>query len=352
MKKVLWTLAIIALLIIGIGLFALPKQAQLERSIVINAPQQQIFDVLNGFEHFEQWSPWQDMDPNQTIHYSGPTTGVGAKMTWSGEVTGEGSQEVTVSNPPSEIRVLLDFVDQGTADTYFLLKPMEGGTEVTWGFDTELTGIIEPWIGLFMDSMVGSSYEQGLKSLKSYVEAMPEPTPEPTPSEVVVDDMPGFEMLVMDVLARNTLVAQGEARIDDAEGMSEVYAEVMNAVTTHMQENAISASGPALTRTHSWDEQAGVWRFEAGFVIDGEVAESDTVKMSSLPGGRVLRTVHIGPYEESPMVYAQTYSHIAELGEVPTEISWEYYMNSPEEVSAEELITHIFVKLQESSQES
>ena len=89
-------LLILLVLLVAIGLL-LPSAAQVERSIVIDAPAEQIFPHVNSMRAFHAWSPWSDIDPDTAYEFSGPEQGVGSRMTWQSgnSQVGHGSQEIT-----------------------------------------------------------------------------------------------------------------------------------------------------------------------------------------------------------------------------------------------------------------
>jgi hypothetical protein len=171
LKRVLIGLVTVIILVLVVG-FALPHQVHVERSIVINAPQAQLFDALNGFKRFNEYSPWAALDPNTQYAYDGPESGVGAKMSWvsTDSKVGSGTNEIIESTPPDFIRTRLAFGDQ-PAEASFKFEPADGGTRVTWGFDCNLgANPIAHYFGLMFDKWIGSDYEKGLSKLKQVME--------------------------------------------------------------------------------------------------------------------------------------------------------------------------------------
>jgi len=171
LRNLLMGLAVLILVIVA-GAYLTPRNVHVERMVTIDAPAQAIFPYLNDYRRFTEWSPWADRDPNAVYSFEGPDTGVGARMSWSGnDQVGIGTQEIILSDSPNRLETHLDFGDQGEAVAFFDLHPVEGGTEVIWGFDTDMgLNPIARYMGLMMDSWVGGDYEEGLANLKAAVE--------------------------------------------------------------------------------------------------------------------------------------------------------------------------------------
>lgn len=155
-----------------VGAYLLPRVVHVERTVVINASAEEIFPLVNDYARFNDWSPWAHRDPDAIYEFSDVTSGVGAEMRWSGNAqVGTGRQEITLSEPYSRIETWLDFGAQGTAEAFFTFEPVDGGTEVTWGFDSDMgMNPIGRYMGLMMDTWVGGDYETGLNNLKALVE--------------------------------------------------------------------------------------------------------------------------------------------------------------------------------------
>jgi effector-binding domain-containing protein len=73
-----------------------------------------------------------------------------------------------------------------------------------------------------------------------------------------------------------------------------------------------------------------VFDFELGVPIAGSVAATGRVQPGSLPGGKVARTVHRGPYDGLGAAWVEFESWIARSGLMPCPDLWESYVAGPE----------------------
>ena len=190
LKKVLLVIAAL----IGIGAISgmlMSSKFTMERSIVINANEQIIFDQVNILKNWEKWSPWQKMDPSAKMTYSGPESGVGAGYSWESknENMGNGSLFISESTPYSSITTDLDFQENGKGISAYKLEKADGGVKLTWSFDSDAGK--NPFKKLMMNlvgkSFMNKTFDEGLNSIKQIAESVPAAT---TPSAAApVDSM-------------------------------------------------------------------------------------------------------------------------------------------------------------------
>ncbi len=177
MKFLKWSLGILVLAGIAFvaGGLLLPATTHVERSIVIDRPQADVFRALNSFQRFNEWSPWFAADPQARYRFEGPKEGVGARMAWTGNrAVGSGSQAIIESRAPEEIAVALDFGGSLARARYVLASEGPAVTRVTWHFQSDHGfNPLDRWFGLLFEKMIGGDYERGLARLKSVLEAPP-----------------------------------------------------------------------------------------------------------------------------------------------------------------------------------
>jgi hypothetical protein len=173
LKRLVLGVALIAILLVTVA-FALPQQITVARSMIINAPESDVYPYVNSLKRFNEWSPWASRDPETQYTFSGPEEGKGAHMEWNSSHpdVGWGIQEIVESEENSFVRVSLDFGEMGKANATYQLKPSGAGTRVVWLFETDVgNNPIRRWMGLMFDRWIGADYEEGLEKLKKVVEA-------------------------------------------------------------------------------------------------------------------------------------------------------------------------------------
>ncbi len=167
-------LLVIVVLFVGIA-FLISPEVNVERSIVINAPVELIFEQVNTLKNWEKWSPWHQIDPMMKLTYEGPESGAGAKYYWSSDDSNVGSGSLTIveSRPNTYIKTEMDFMEQGVGTASYRFEHSEDGVKLTWGMNSNMgNNPIMRYLGLFMDGLVGPDFEKGLNSIKMVVENM------------------------------------------------------------------------------------------------------------------------------------------------------------------------------------
>jgi carbon monoxide dehydrogenase subunit G len=167
---------IFAVVLAGILIFAATKPDifRVQRSTSINAPPEKIFPLINEFDRWGTWSPYEKRDPAMKRSRSGPSSGKGAVYGWEGNSQiGTGRMEIMEALPPSKIVIKLDFLKpfeaHNTAE--FTLEGKGDTTSVTWAMHGP-ANYISKLMGVFinMDSMIGKDFEAGLANLKTVAE--------------------------------------------------------------------------------------------------------------------------------------------------------------------------------------
>jgi effector-binding domain-containing protein len=322
--------------------FLLPAQVHIERSISIDRPVSMMYEILNGYRYYKEWSPWVARDPKAEFIISGPESGVGAHLSWIGEphLVGSGWQEIVASNPYERINISLDFDAQGIADTGFVLTPHDNATTVTWFFDSDLTkgvnfldSFLARYFGLLFDRWVGRDYEAGLINLKAYAESKP------------VSDFSSLQIERVNVSAQNILFVttrSSQESSDVAAAMAEAYAQV----SVFMNQTGVSMAGQPMAITRSWQE--GGYEFDAAIPVDFIPAQlNGSIRSGLSPAGEAVRAVHHGTYDQMMPTYEKLAAYMSAHGLVQGAVSWEHYISDPGATGPQDMITHVYIMLEE-----
>jgi hypothetical protein len=168
--------AIAALVILFVIVVALqPAEFHVSRTAKMNAQPSAVFAQVNDYHNWDAWSPWAELDPDAKVTFEGPSSGTGAKFSWSGnDKVGAGRQTIVESKSDELIRINIEFFKpfKGTSTAEFTFKPENDQTVVTWSMFGK-NDFFGKTISLFMDcdKMVGGEFEKGLASMKKIVEA-------------------------------------------------------------------------------------------------------------------------------------------------------------------------------------
>jgi uncharacterized protein YndB with AHSA1/START domain len=152
-----------------------PSAFRVERSAVIAAPPERLFERVNDLRAWAAWSPYEKKDPDMKRTFDGPAAGVGATYAWAGDKNiGEGRMTVERSERPSLVGIKLEFFKpfEGTNAVTFTFAPAPGGTKVSWGMDGRYNFVTKGMsMVMDMDKMIGTDFEAGLAALKAQAEA-------------------------------------------------------------------------------------------------------------------------------------------------------------------------------------
>jgi uncharacterized protein YndB with AHSA1/START domain len=166
----------ILVVLVAILIFATtkPDNFRVERSTTIKAAPEKVFALINDFQRWTTWSPYEKKDPGMKRTYSGAASGTGAIYEWDGDKNvGKGRMEITETTPSSRIVIKLDFLApfeaHNTAE--FTLQAQGDSTQVTWAMYGPANFISRLMSVFFsMDKMIGDDFAIGLANLKAAAE--------------------------------------------------------------------------------------------------------------------------------------------------------------------------------------
>lgn len=281
-------LVFVALFFFGLAYF-LPQAGHVERSIVIERPASQVFDMVNSFQRFDEWSPWHRKDPQMQTMVSGADTGFGAthKMVSENAKIGTTEQRIIESDPYRLVKIQHNWDRFGNATVSFRFKPDDLGVQTTWSYDIDLG--MDPMMryrGLYMDSAVGEDLQMGLMRLKALLESTP-----------FARDYSDIDVKTVDLQPRDALQATGSTTIYSTEEVLNIAAaidETVAKLNEFAQKNKLQVTGRPQVKMLSKD------RYSASFDVFlpvGNIADArlpNDIKAARSFGGKYLMAEHWG----------------------------------------------------------
>lgn len=179
-KKLLIVLVLLGFVsLAGIVMFGLmlPPDWFVIRDTVVNAPPERIYPLFADFNHWEQWSPWKEKDPQMKVAIPGKTAGVGAYQTWESPTQGSGRTEITEAARDHFIATHITL--HGNWESAFdarleLQKRQDGKTVLRWvAFGREEKLFPKLMAQVLFDRFMGPDFEAGLAGIKKLAESHP-----------------------------------------------------------------------------------------------------------------------------------------------------------------------------------
>lgn len=151
------------------------KDFNYEKSILIDATVEDVWQHTSDLQGLESWSPWNDYDPDMKKEFHGDDGTIGASISWESdhENVGAGTQTIAKIIPPSyfetDLVFLLPYESKATGSVK--LSKEGGQTKATWGFKSKVPYPFNLTMKLMdMEGALGKDFQSGLNKLKNLCE--------------------------------------------------------------------------------------------------------------------------------------------------------------------------------------
>jgi effector-binding domain-containing protein len=123
------------------------------------------------------------------------------------------------------------------------------------------------------------------------------------------------------------------------EHAGQLIAEAMGDVHSFMKDKNIEATGKPFVRTLSWTPTS--WKLEAGLPVAKMPKATGKVHGVELPGGRALKTVHLGPQDTAKQAFSALGNEIRNRKLEKSGAHWVVFVSDPS-VKKEEQQTEVY----------
>jgi effector-binding domain-containing protein len=218
------------------------------------------------------------------VAYGDIKSGVGAVSSWEGEESGNGKLTITESIPDQSIKMDLEIMDQGTAQTWYTFEPEGQGTKITTGmtFDVGMNPIGR-WMCVFMKPEMEKAFDYNLSKLKEIAEAKPKFTvqfsEETTPSLNYVG------------------IAATSISTENIDAMSAHMAKSYGELAMALGKAKVEITGPAFCIINKWDEATKLADFVCAFPVAANAKVPAKYKIMQTESTPAIKVIHTGSYD-------------------------------------------------------
>ena len=295
----------------------LPSSFHMDRSIVINADNDQVFRQVNDLQNWKNWSPWALKDEsiyNKKDAFSEPSYGLGATFNWNSENddVGSGSMEIMISTTNKYIENDLNFgMNEATGTWNF--NEVEEGIEVVWGIDVNFGfNPLSKFLGLFMEEQIAPDFELGLERLKSFSENLPKINSVVAKKEKLENDL--WFLSIRDTL--------------NPREMNNIHGKIYAEINQYLNSMEIVNEEPPIVIYYSWFDT--ICDIEVGIPVqDSTLIGNEKIKMNNIRSTNVVKAIHHGAYERLPETYFGINEWMRKNKVIVTGPGWEVYLVDP-----------------------
>jgi AraC family transcriptional regulator len=128
-------------------------------------------------------------------------------------------------------------------------------------------------------------------------------------------------------------------------------AELLPKLYEYAAKKGAQFTAPPLFVCHETPEEAmeadktGTADIEVAAPIAEKIEETEEIKCYTLPGGKMAKIVHKGPYDKCEPTYNKIFAWIEKNGKKIVGPTREAYLNDPNEVGLEEALTEIYIPI-------
>jgi effector-binding domain-containing protein len=308
------------ILIVILAIFLIPplfmaSQTKVEKTMVMKAQPEIIWEQVNCLKNWESWDVWHQ-DTNMTGHYEGPECGVGAKNIWKYNNSEDGGTQTIVEIRENEyLKTVLDFGPMGKAETEFKFEKADGGTRVTWNFVSPAAYPVVRWISTMMiKPEVEKSYEQGLQKLDEITMNM-KPKPKFKTGEVTE----------VDVISQMAIGIKVES---DMLNMSQVMGSSFGKLMDYTGKTGAQMAGMPFAIWYQWQDTTK-FIFECALPVAGKLKGEGDIRFFNTYAGKAVTVEHWGSYETSGNSWEAVMKYVKDNNLESNGNPYEVYMTDP-----------------------
>ncbi|MEP1487484.1 MAG: GyrI-like domain-containing protein [Algibacter sp.] len=341
MKTFKYILFLLLIIFIGTAIYIAvqPNEFAFSRSRDIKAPASLLYNKVNDFKNWPQFSPWIEKEPHAILAYGDKTSGVDGNYSWNGDILGEGNMKTLAVEKDKSIEQYITFIKpfESESDINWTFEPFETGTKVTWamkGKQDFMTKLYTTFAGS-IEKNTAPDFDRGLYKLDSIISA------DMNKSSIKINGITeyggGFYMY-------KTTSANGT---NISQIMAKQYGEIME----YMMKNNVTSSGMPFTIYNEMNSENGniIMSNAIPVMTKVNVENGSDILCGFIPKTKALKTTLKGNYPNLPKAWEAANTYISENNLITASIKpFEIYMTDPGNTpNPADYITEIYIPIKE-----
>jgi effector-binding domain-containing protein len=227
---------------------------------------------------------------------------------------GKGKLIITESVPFSSIKADLDFMENGTAKSWYTFEPEGEATKVTMGFATEYgMNPLMRWVGFtMMESEMDKAFDYNLQKIKAIAEAKPK-------FSVKIEEESVAPISYISI-SKTMSPKDGEAVANE---MGRIYGELEGA----LKKSKVEMNGHPFCIFPKYTEES--MDMICALPVSPDAKLPAKYKVSMAPGGKAVKATHLGDYSKLEATHNELNNYIAFKKLQITGAPWEVYVTDP-----------------------
>lgn len=294
--KYLFLLLLLSFVALSIFVATQKGDFTVERSQIINSPKSTVFNFVNDYRNWEDFSSWIVEDPEMQIMYPKKTIGPGASFTWKGKESSGEMLTVFVKENDSIAQKMNG--NETSSLVSWSFKDTIGGTKITWKTTGKMSFMMKVNTTFTggLNKIIGETYEKSLANL---------------------DKILDFEINTYSVKVNGLVKKPGTFYLRQT-FTSEITKVIKNTqivfpkIITFCQQNNIELNGKPFIIYHTYDSVRGLTKLSICVPIKNQILTSS---------GSDILTGKLEPFDAIKITLRGDYSHIKKaLNEAQTYI--------------------------------
>lgn len=283
--KYLFLLLLLSLFTLSVFVATQKGDFTVERSKVINSPKSEVFNYVNEYRNWEDFSSWSVEDPEIKINYPQKTIGKGASYSWEGK-DGNGDIQTLFVKENDSIAQKMNY-DGTISDVFWSFKDTRGGTKVTWTIKGKMSFLLKIYTAFNggIEKVIGKMFEKSLANLDKTLDY----------------EMNTYDVKVDGVVKKPEIFYLHQTFTSKISNVLKNFKIVSPKIIDFCKKNAIGIAGKPFILYHTYDLTNGLTKISICVPIKTEIftSEGSDILAGKLPAFEAVKTTLTGDYSHT-----------------------------------------------------